>query len=960
MVDETTVDNDTVATAQSITLNASPDGTRSVSINGSFDAPNSILLPSFSESEPNNTIGEAEVVGFTAGVAARFTTRTSIDPIGNVPDVDFFEVSALAGQVIQIEAMGLNFDPAITVFDADGNFLAFNDDIIFGVDLDSAITLVAPTNGEYYVAVHHFATFVGDPLSVTGSIASVVDDGDIRLNIETLPIDVDHYSIEVAQGEVIGVALDGLGNAISIIDPNGNVISGSTFNVASFYSEGSPLPGDSNTSVSAAAVATVGGTYTIAVTGEDNNYDLDIAVAQTTLSQQAEGNVQYVFLDFDGASFDANALFGEGSTNANLSGLSSFLTDFGLTASDEDAVIDAIIAEVQRILVDDLVATGNNPDFDIVLLNSRDHGDVFGEDNVSRVVIGGTENEFGSFGFFGIAESIDVGNFDTEETAVVLLDTFSAPANSSGSLNGVLLGSGVTIIDLIGAAVGSVAAHEAAHTFGLEHTTSINDVISVGDEGGSADVVPLGDDNTFGTADDPAFSFVADDLSTFEGRFGTANTPQSLAFGSSRGSGAGFAFDILADSWRYTGEDENDILNLSIIDGGQSVFASTQAGVNASRALLNGGTVNASFDTKEGDDVVVLSDLSVLALTLNAGAGNDQILSGSLGDVINGEAGLDLILAGAGADTVDGGADRDIIEGNDGNDLINGGDGDDLIFGDDGDDTIVGDDGLDVIIGGAGNDTLNGGAQDDIILGVSGVNTILGGLGNDLLIGGAEQDIINGNEGSDTIETGDGGDMAFGGIGADILIGGAGDDTLDGGADIDVLVGLAGDDFLNGGAEADTLVGGLGNDTLNGGDGADQIIAQFGANTLNGDAGADFLEGGELGDVLDGGADTDFILGGLGNDTLDGGAGFGDQLIGGAGADTFVFTMGDDGGVVVDFSNDEDMLDLSSFGFVDVDAALATGVQVSVNTFFDFNGDGSVTALINNTQLSDLGDDILV
>ena len=371
------------------------------------------------------------------------------------------------------------------------------------------------------------------------------------------------------------------------------------------------------------------------------------------------------------------------------------------------------------------------------------------------------------------------------------------------------------------------------------------------------------------------------------------------------------------------------------------------------------------FGTGENDEISLFGGADIYNGfagddSINAGSGNDIIFGEAGQDNIIGGAGDDLLLAGAGDDSINGGEDNDIIEGNDGADTINGDGGEDLIFGGVGDDLINGGADNDILIGGVGNDTLNGGDGDDSVLGMEGADSIDGGLGNDLLLGGAGADTIIGDDGNDTIETGDGNNSANGGIGDDIILGGSNADTLDGGDGVDALIGLAGNDLLNGGAEADTLIGGLGNDTLNGGDGADQIIAQFGANILNGAGPAVFLEGGELGDMLDGGADTDFILGGLGNDTLDGGAGFGDQLIGGGGADTFVFTAGDDGGVVVDFVNDEDMLDFSDFGFADVNAALATGLQVGVDTFFDFNGDGSVTALINSSQLADLGDDIII
>ncbi|MEZ6045370.1 MAG: hypothetical protein R3C11_07255 [Planctomycetaceae bacterium] len=146
--------------------------------------------------------------------------------------------------------------------------------------------------------------------------------------------------------------------------------------------------------------------------------------------------------------------------------LTTFLGRWGLTATDEDAVIDAIIAEVTRSISTEIRASGNNGDFDttgvngdfdIVILNSRDDADPFGQDNVSRVIIGGTVAEFG-IPTIGLAESIDPAQ--PEETAVVLLDFLSEVASDPNSLNGIPLAAG-SATDLIGTAVGNITSHEA-------------------------------------------------------------------------------------------------------------------------------------------------------------------------------------------------------------------------------------------------------------------------------------------------------------------------------------------------------------------------------------------------------------------------------------------------------------------------------------------------------------------
>jgi hypothetical protein len=69
----------------------------------------------------------------------------------------------------------------------------------------------------------------------------------------------------------------------------------------------------------------------------------------------------------------------------------------------------------------------------------------------------------------GIAESNDFGNFDKDDSGLVLLDLLSKPSGS-GSLNSVTLTPGASKIDLVATALGNIASHEAGHLFGLRDT----------------------------------------------------------------------------------------------------------------------------------------------------------------------------------------------------------------------------------------------------------------------------------------------------------------------------------------------------------------------------------------------------------------------------------------------------------------------------------------------------------
>ncbi len=270
-------------------------------------------------------------------------------------------------------------------------------------------------------------------------------------------------------------------------------------------------------------------------------------------AKERTGNAtQTIFVDFDGASIDPG-IFGGGPFGFEipLSPLSSFLPGWGLSAADEDAVIDAILASVEESLAADVRATGENGDrtagggpgsFDIEILNSRDHADPWGDPYVSRLIVGGTIPEL-QIPTVGIAQSIDVGDFESEETAVILLDLL----NGSGpfpapdvDLNNYPLAPGTSIIDLIGVAVGNITAHEAGHFFSNWHTDQFNPDANIQDQGGNLPgTIGVGPDGIFGSADDVDVDFGKDVYVPNEGFAGVQDTLQSISFGLSTGHGRG-------------------------------------------------------------------------------------------------------------------------------------------------------------------------------------------------------------------------------------------------------------------------------------------------------------------------------------------------------------------------------------------------------------------------------------
>ena len=410
------------------------------------------------------------------------------------------------------------------------------------------------------------------------------------------------------------------------------------------------------------------------------------------------------------------------------------------------------------------------------------------------------------------------------------------------------------------------------------------------------------------------------------------------------------------------GEGENDT-----IDGG------------AGDDVLHGG---------DGDDW--MSD-GQGANTMSGGAGKDTLRGGTLADTLDGGDGDDVIEGGTGANVIRGGAGNDYVQDFGKGSSIDGGDGDDVIRTGGHEATKVsvhggaGVDTLDIVAGAFwnrivasemgfekiifsggltgtdGNDYLNFSGFER----VSGYATVQGAAGDDVVIGSNADDTLTGHAGNDLLEGGEGDDRLDGSwiwrpdytidqqkdvvsyrsakaaVTVDLKLTHT-QDTIGAGKDyISNMEGIYGSlhgDTLRGDDHGNILIGDDGNDLLEGRGGFDEIFAGNGDDVVDGGAFSDRLFGDGGNDVIRGGIGIDWIDGGDGDDVLQGGGwaetfvtnypGV-DTLIGGAGADTYLFAgIGDLGAVnngmggqhagirnVVEFRAAEgDKIDLSAFG----------------------------------------------
>jgi hypothetical protein len=157
---------------------------------------------------------------------------------------------------------------------------------------------------------------------------------------------------------------------------------------------------------------------------------------------------------------------------------------------------------------------------------------------MSRVVVGGSAAEAGLPGdWAGANQSIDVGNFMTDDEGVATLDFITV------GLSLFPVQPPATTIDFVATGIATAVAHEAGHIFGCWHTEPLPADLLAGtpnlmnhDVTGAL-IASFGPDGVFGNADDGQIQLGAGQFwqYVFSGRNDTLNT---VAFGLSTGRGA--------------------------------------------------------------------------------------------------------------------------------------------------------------------------------------------------------------------------------------------------------------------------------------------------------------------------------------------------------------------------------------------------------------------------------------
>ncbi|MEM9588677.1 MAG: PPC domain-containing protein, partial [Planctomycetota bacterium] len=376
-----------------------------------------------------------------------------------------------------------------------------------------------------------------DTIDITGAMPVTTDP--IRGNTVT---DVDTFAFDLRAGDILDVSVLGAAGNLTVSYGDGSFWFGSDSQQNVVLPSNSPLTSTGN--ANASQVIPEDGRYylTLAPSSTQATYTAGLRVYRPVAESLPVGAQQYLYLDLDGGFYPTSLFPGALPQGiVRVTGLPNSLPALGIQADDDQALDDLItqlVEEVERNYATVTVDGGNGNynesgvagEYGITVLNSRDHADP-GFDNplVTRIIVATqVETGFGT-GLLGIAQSVDIGNFDMGENALVLVDDVLAAATAFP------IAPTSSQLDAVARRMATTISHEAAHTFGLRHTNGDNFVGNIIDEGPGINTnffrLGVGPDGIFGTVDDTEIGFPTDQFSLNEGLFGFSRTAESLAWG---------------------------------------------------------------------------------------------------------------------------------------------------------------------------------------------------------------------------------------------------------------------------------------------------------------------------------------------------------------------------------------------------------------------------------------------
>ena len=342
-----------------------------------------------------------------------------------------------------------------------------------------------------------------------------------------LTADIDTFGMELRGGDILDIAVMGAATQFIIRDSTSLVVFGSTSVL------GDQFPRQTVGNATGIWVVPRDGTYHLTVAldvpGGVGGYTVGLRAYRPITEELAVGDAQIVYLDFAGDVIDGNLLGAPGFIR--IPSLLESLPLMGLEMGDVEAanaIIDRVIDQTIRVF-EDLTQTGENGDYTetsspgqygVRILNSRDHaGQVaLNDPRMTRVFIGGDDSVIPAY---GIAQTVDLGNFDLSQVA------FCQVSEASVDAAGAAISPNRSEVDFVGHFLGNLVAHEAGHVLGMAHTDGSNLIDTVSDEGAANSLLymqGLGPDGIFGTLDDVEAVFRDDFYSVQPGEFGYIGT----------------------------------------------------------------------------------------------------------------------------------------------------------------------------------------------------------------------------------------------------------------------------------------------------------------------------------------------------------------------------------------------------------------------------------------------------
>lgn len=369
--------------------------------------------------------------------------------------------------------------------------------------------------------------------------------------------DIDIYAVDLKAGDILDIATTGAATGFTVYrgTPQGPRVWFGTDEVIGAYPVNSPLQTFGNAAL--AQVVPEDGRYYIELVATNNstNYTMGLRTYRPVTESLPIGVGQALFIDFEGGVFPRSvfsALFEDDDETPvggviRIPSLQDTLPEVGVEAANEAAfrnmlrsIVDQVHVHFEELGVNgtngDFLQTGIPGSFGITILNSFDHPDPGNHPLVSRIVVGGTEDDWG-FSTVGIADSVDVGNFNLGGFGLVQIDAINDVTSAFE------ISPAVSFLDAVARQIAVTVSHEAAHLYGIFHTDGTNQTANIVNEGGpdpaEAFFQGVGPDGIFGTVDDTSISFAVDRFSREEGIFGTNFVPQALSHALSTGTRGG-------------------------------------------------------------------------------------------------------------------------------------------------------------------------------------------------------------------------------------------------------------------------------------------------------------------------------------------------------------------------------------------------------------------------------------